>query len=212
MNQQPFLYFQVLFLTAQFEAAVAFLFRTERLRCHAVHVALVLFELKLLLKSSGQSAQLREYLPAAAGLRAPRGAVDASGQPAPVVGERCRRRPAQRWLCGRAGGLLGAGGAGRSAQSHASGSHRALTGTLGTPPQPPRHAMQTRLGRERQEQGEIAVMRGGAFLSRRPHVPQSTSRRGPLSPHWKEIEDGAGRIGPGGLQEQALLGRGAVWL
>ena len=60
MNQQPFLYFQVLFLTAQFEAA--FLFRMERLRCHAVHVALVLFELKLLLKSSGQSAQLREYL------------------------------------------------------------------------------------------------------------------------------------------------------
>lgn len=137
MNQQPFLYFQVLFLTAQFEAAVAFLFRTERLRCHAVHVALVLFELKLLLKSSGQSAQLREYLPAAAGLRAPRRAVDASGQPAPVVGERCRRRPAQRWLCGRAGGLLGAGGAGRSAQSHASGSHRALTGTLGTPPSHP---------------------------------------------------------------------------
>lgn len=58
VNQQPFLYFQVLFLTAQFEAAIAFLFRTERLRCHAVHVALVLFELKLLLKSSGQSAQL----------------------------------------------------------------------------------------------------------------------------------------------------------
>lgn len=78
--------------------------------------------------------------------------------------------------------------------------------------QPPRHAVQTRLARERQERGEIAVMRGGAFLSRCPHVPQSTSRRGPLSPHWKEIEDGAGRIGPGGLQEQALLGRGAVWL
>uniref|UniRef100_A0A7M4E2B2 Nuclear pore complex protein Nup93 n=1 Tax=Crocodylus porosus TaxID=8502 RepID=A0A7M4E2B2_CROPO len=61
VNQQPFLYFQVLFLTAQFEAAVAFLFRTERLRCHAVHVALVLFELKLLLKSSGQSAQLLSH-------------------------------------------------------------------------------------------------------------------------------------------------------
>uniref|UniRef100_A0A8B9Z2U5 Nuclear pore complex protein Nup93 n=1 Tax=Buteo japonicus TaxID=224669 RepID=A0A8B9Z2U5_9AVES len=61
MNQQPFLYFQVLFLTAQFEAAIAFLFRTERLRCHAVHVALVLFELKLLLKSSGQSAQLLSH-------------------------------------------------------------------------------------------------------------------------------------------------------
>ncbi|XP_026527796.1 nuclear pore complex protein Nup93 [Notechis scutatus] len=61
VNQQPFLYFQVLFLTAQFEAAIAFLFRTERLRCHAVHVALVLFELKLLLKSSGQSAQLCKF-------------------------------------------------------------------------------------------------------------------------------------------------------
>uniref|UniRef100_A0A8C9G4Q4 Nuclear pore complex protein Nup93 n=1 Tax=Pavo cristatus TaxID=9049 RepID=A0A8C9G4Q4_PAVCR len=61
VNQQPFLYFQVLFLTAQFEAAIAFLFRTERLRCHAVHVALVLFELKLLLKSSGQSAQLLSH-------------------------------------------------------------------------------------------------------------------------------------------------------
>lgn len=61
--QQPFLYFQVLFLTAQFEAAVAFLFRVERLRSHAVHVALVLFELKLLLKSSGQSAQLLSQEP-----------------------------------------------------------------------------------------------------------------------------------------------------
>lgn len=60
-SQQPFLYFQVLFLTAQFEAALAFLFRVERLRSHAVHVALVLHELQLLLKSSGQSAQLCEY-------------------------------------------------------------------------------------------------------------------------------------------------------
>ncbi|XP_033613746.1 nuclear pore complex protein Nup93 isoform X1 [Fukomys damarensis] len=58
VHQQPFLYFQVLFLTAQFEAAIAFLFRLERMRPHAVHVALVLFELKLLLKSSGQNAQL----------------------------------------------------------------------------------------------------------------------------------------------------------
>ncbi|KAG8143929.1 putative Nuclear pore complex protein [Naja naja] len=33
----------------------------KRLRCHAVHVALVLFELKLLLKSSGQSAQLLSH-------------------------------------------------------------------------------------------------------------------------------------------------------
>uniref|UniRef100_A0A3Q1G119 Nuclear pore complex protein Nup93 n=1 Tax=Acanthochromis polyacanthus TaxID=80966 RepID=A0A3Q1G119_9TELE len=62
-SQQPFLYFQVLFLTAQFEAAVAFLFRVERLRSHAVHVALVLYELRLLLKSSGQSAQLLSQEP-----------------------------------------------------------------------------------------------------------------------------------------------------
>ncbi|MFT7816859.1 nuclear pore complex protein Nup93-like [Arapaima gigas] len=62
-SQQPFLYFQVLFLTAQFEAAVAFLFRIERLRSHAVHVALVLYELRLLLKSSGQSAQLLSQEP-----------------------------------------------------------------------------------------------------------------------------------------------------
>ncbi|MCJ8733278.1 hypothetical protein PDJAM_G00221470 [Pangasius djambal] len=62
-SQQPFLYFQVLFLTAQFEAAVAFLFRVERLRSHAVHVALALYELKLLLKSSGQSAQLLSQEP-----------------------------------------------------------------------------------------------------------------------------------------------------
>ncbi|XP_041077970.1 nuclear pore complex protein Nup93 isoform X3 [Polyodon spathula] len=57
-GQQPYLYFQVLFLTAQFEAAVAFLFRIERLRSHAVHVALVLYELRLLLMSSGHSARL----------------------------------------------------------------------------------------------------------------------------------------------------------
>ncbi|XP_053304486.1 nuclear pore complex protein Nup93 [Spea bombifrons] len=63
VNQQPFLYFQVLFLTAQFEAAIAFLFRLERARCHAVHVALALFDLKLLLKSSGQSAQLLSQEP-----------------------------------------------------------------------------------------------------------------------------------------------------
>lgn len=39
---------------------MAFLFRVEKLRCHSVHVALVLYELRLLLKSSGQSAQLCE--------------------------------------------------------------------------------------------------------------------------------------------------------
>ena len=56
--QQPFLYFQVLLLTAQFEAAVEFLARIERLRCHAVHVALVLYELKMLLLPYSIQAQL----------------------------------------------------------------------------------------------------------------------------------------------------------
>ena len=43
------LYFQVLFLTGQFEAAVDFLFRTgASLSCHAVHMALALQELELL--------------------------------------------------------------------------------------------------------------------------------------------------------------------
>lgn len=47
--EQPILYFQVLFLTGQFEAAVDFLFRVDRLRAHAVHIALVLYEAGLLL-------------------------------------------------------------------------------------------------------------------------------------------------------------------
>lgn len=56
--QQPFLYFQVLFLTCQFEAAIEFLSRLERLRYHAVHVALVLYEMKLLATPSSCQAQL----------------------------------------------------------------------------------------------------------------------------------------------------------
>lgn len=46
--QEPFLYFEVLFLTGQFEAAVDFFARIDRLRCHALHVALALFESQLL--------------------------------------------------------------------------------------------------------------------------------------------------------------------
>ncbi|KAH3768859.1 hypothetical protein DPMN_170075 [Dreissena polymorpha] len=56
--QQPFLYFQVLILTAQFEAAIEFLSRIERLRCHAVHVAIVLFTTNLLQCSQSTQAQL----------------------------------------------------------------------------------------------------------------------------------------------------------
>ena len=59
--QQPFLYFQVLLLTAQFEAAIEFMSRIEKLRCHAVHVAIVLYELKLLLVPRSSQAQLCKY-------------------------------------------------------------------------------------------------------------------------------------------------------
>ncbi|XP_077371741.1 nuclear pore complex protein Nup93 isoform X2 [Festucalex cinctus] len=62
-SQQPFLYFQVLFLTAQFEAALAFLFHVERLRSHAVHVAMVFYDLRQLLKSSSLNDQLLSQEP-----------------------------------------------------------------------------------------------------------------------------------------------------
>lgn len=47
-NEQPHLYFQVLALTGQFEAAIEFLSRFERYRTHAVHFALALSELHLI--------------------------------------------------------------------------------------------------------------------------------------------------------------------
>lgn len=43
-QEQPHLYFQVLALTGQFEAAIEFLSRFERYRTHAVHIALALNE------------------------------------------------------------------------------------------------------------------------------------------------------------------------
>lgn len=45
---QPMSYFQLLFLTGQFESAVEFVFRHPKLRAHAVHVAIVLNEMGLL--------------------------------------------------------------------------------------------------------------------------------------------------------------------
>ncbi|XP_006820413.2 nuclear pore complex protein Nup93-like [Saccoglossus kowalevskii] len=57
-HHHPFLYFKVLFLTAQFEAAVEFLSRRDRLRCHAVHVAAVLYELGFLALPVNIQAQL----------------------------------------------------------------------------------------------------------------------------------------------------------
>jgi len=47
-SQQPYLYFQVLLLTAQFEAAIEFLSRVEMLHTHAVHFAIALQDMELL--------------------------------------------------------------------------------------------------------------------------------------------------------------------
>jgi len=58
-SSQPVLYFQVLFLTGQFEAAIDFLFRSgENLSSHATHIALVLFELRLLSQPTNIQAAL----------------------------------------------------------------------------------------------------------------------------------------------------------
>lgn len=46
--EQPHLYFQLLALTGQFEAAIEFLSRFDRYRTHAVHIALALSELFML--------------------------------------------------------------------------------------------------------------------------------------------------------------------
>ncbi|RZF45349.1 hypothetical protein LSTR_LSTR002792 [Laodelphax striatellus] len=47
-NDQPHVYFQLLFLTGQWEAAIDFLVRSDRLRVHGVHMAIALQELNLL--------------------------------------------------------------------------------------------------------------------------------------------------------------------
>ncbi|XP_076352512.1 nuclear pore complex protein Nup93-like [Tachypleus tridentatus] len=56
--QQPYLFFQVLFLSGQFEAAIEFLSRMEHLRCHAVHVAITLYEQNLLALPTNLNAPL----------------------------------------------------------------------------------------------------------------------------------------------------------
>lgn len=47
-HKQPHLYFQILWLTGQFEAAIEFLARIERYKTHGVHFGIVLKELGLL--------------------------------------------------------------------------------------------------------------------------------------------------------------------
>lgn len=59
-NEQPHLYFQLLALTGQFEAALEFLSRFERYRTHAVHMALALSEIYLLGGPRNIQASLRK--------------------------------------------------------------------------------------------------------------------------------------------------------
>lgn len=49
-QENPLSFFKILFLTGQFEQAIEFLFRFQRLKCHAVHVAITLNEVGLLVK------------------------------------------------------------------------------------------------------------------------------------------------------------------
>lgn len=49
-QDNPLSFFKILFLTGQFEQAIEFLFRFQRLRSHAVHVAITLNEVGLLVK------------------------------------------------------------------------------------------------------------------------------------------------------------------
>ncbi len=60
--QEPFLYFEVLFLTGQFEAAVDFFARIERLRCHSLHVALALFESQFLALPNNVQSPLSMFI------------------------------------------------------------------------------------------------------------------------------------------------------
>lgn len=60
-SEQPHLYFQVLVLTGQFEAAIEFLSRFERYRTHAVHIALALNEMFLIGGPRNVQEPLCEY-------------------------------------------------------------------------------------------------------------------------------------------------------
>ncbi|XP_033102112.1 nuclear pore complex protein Nup93-like [Anneissia japonica] len=57
-QQNPLLYFKVLLLSAQFEPALEFLWRNEALSSHAVHIAIVLFEMGLLNVPQSIGAQM----------------------------------------------------------------------------------------------------------------------------------------------------------
>lgn len=57
-NRNPFTYLQVLLLTAQFELAIEFLLKYDTMVVHGVHVAIALYERKLLNLNKSGNAQL----------------------------------------------------------------------------------------------------------------------------------------------------------
>lgn len=58
----PHLYFQMLILTAQFEAAIEFLTRVARYKVHGVHMGIALHELYMLLGPRDVSSPLSRRL------------------------------------------------------------------------------------------------------------------------------------------------------
>lgn len=58
--EQPHIYFEMLILTGQFEAAIEFLFRVGKFKVHAVHIAIALHELGLLADPPSVWAALSE--------------------------------------------------------------------------------------------------------------------------------------------------------
>lgn len=59
---QPHLYFQMLALTGQFEAAFEFLARIEKFKVHAVHMAIAMNELYMLGPPGDPGSPLRRFL------------------------------------------------------------------------------------------------------------------------------------------------------
>lgn len=57
-KEQPHVYFQLLFLTGQWEAALDFLMRTDKLQVHGVHIAIALSEIGLLAMPASVRAAL----------------------------------------------------------------------------------------------------------------------------------------------------------
>nr|CAD7575439.1 unnamed protein product [Timema californicum] len=57
-QEKPLVYYQVLFLTGQFEAALEFLFRVDKFRVHAVHMAMAMHQQNLLALPASFDASL----------------------------------------------------------------------------------------------------------------------------------------------------------